>query len=133
MLEWGLGTGQGVLAMVIRETDSARMAKSKMREAVALATESRWEEAAEINRQLLEVQPESLDAWNRLGKALLELGDAAGARDAFAESLRIDPTNVIALKNASRLAEVGGHDVFSQAVADRDSLSFHEDERTGTS
>ena len=119
--------------MVIRETDSARLAKSKMREAVALATEYRWEEAAEINRQLLEVQPGSLDAWNRLGKALIELGDTAGARDAFAESLRIDPINVIALKNAGRLAEVGGHDVFPQAAASRDALGFDEDERTGTS
>jgi tetratricopeptide (TPR) repeat protein len=119
--------------MVIRETDSARMAKSKTREAVALATESRWEEAAEINRQLIEAQPKSLDAWNRLGKALLELGDIPGARDAFAESLRMDPTNVIALKNAGRLSEVGAPEVFPQAAALWGALAIDEDERTGTS
>ena len=91
--------------MVIRETDSVRLAKSKAREAIALAMDSRWQDAAEINRQLLEVQPEDLNAWNRLGKALLELGDREGARGAFARSLCLDPMNAIARKNMARLSE----------------------------
>ena len=90
--------------MVYREDDSVRALKERTREAVALAMEGRWKEAAAINRELTEVEPAGLDAWNRLGKALLEMGNAKGARGAFAKAVEIDPANAIAHKNLDRLA-----------------------------
>ena len=93
--------------MVYREDDGIRSARAKTREAIALAMESRWEEAAAVNRELIELAPDDLDACNRLGKALLELGDAKGARGAFERSLAIDPSNGIARKNVDRLTTSG--------------------------
>ena len=90
-----------------RDDDDLRTLKSKTRDAIELAMEGRWDEAAAVNRELLELSPDNLDACNRLGKALLELGDAKGARGAFARSLHIDPTNAIARKNVDRLAGGG--------------------------
>jgi tetratricopeptide (TPR) repeat protein len=90
--------------MVYHEDDELRTHRTKAREAISLAMDSRWEDAAAMNREILEVSPSDLDACNRLGKALLELGDATGARGAFERSLTIDPANVIAKKNVDRLA-----------------------------
>ena len=62
--------------------------------------------AADINRELTEEFPTEVDGHNRLGKALLELGRYAEARDAYAVSLRLDPMNTIAQKNHARLAKL---------------------------
>ena len=90
--------------MVYREPDDVRTFREKSRFAVKLAMESRWEEAAELNRELSAQAPNDLDAFNRLGRALLELGDVQGARAAFEHSLTIEPSNGIARKNLERLA-----------------------------
>ena len=87
-----------------RDDDDLRTLKSKTRDAIQLAMEGRWDDAAAVNRELLALSTDSLDACNRLGKALLELGDTKGARGAFEHSLRIAPTNAIARKNVDRLA-----------------------------
>ena len=90
--------------MVIREEEHVRTHRQMTREAIALAMESRWQEAITVNRNILALSDEDLDASNRLGKSLLELGDVDGARIAFDRSLAIDPENVIARKNADRLS-----------------------------
>ena len=90
--------------MVYREEDSVRLFKEKTREAIALAMDGRWKEAAAVNRDLAKASPTDVDAWNRLGKALLEVGDAKGATAAFRRALGIDPDNAIARKNVERLA-----------------------------
>lgn len=72
-------------------------------QAIQLAIESKWEEAVTLNRSILEVQPEDVDTWNRLGKALLELGRYREAHDAYAKSLELDPVNSIAKRNLERL------------------------------
>jgi tetratricopeptide (TPR) repeat protein len=48
-----------------------------------------------------------VDAYNRLGKAMTELGRYGVARDAYQKALEIDPLNAIARKNLSRLATLG--------------------------
>ena len=90
--------------MVLRQADEVRDLNSKARAAVELAMSGRWEEAAEVNREMISVAPSDLDAYNRLGKALLELGDTQAARAAFEHSLVLDPTNSIARKNVERLS-----------------------------
>jgi tetratricopeptide (TPR) repeat protein len=62
-----------------------------------------WQEAVDINKQLLERTPRDAEAQNRLGRALLELNDPAGAQDAYTAALKIDPANIIARRNLQRL------------------------------
>ena len=90
--------------MVYREDESVRLLKEKTRRSIALAMDGRWKEAAAINREITEVTPDDVDVWNRLGKALLEFGNAKGAASAFNAALQIAPDNAIARKNVDRLA-----------------------------
>lgn len=75
--------------------------------AIAFALNRDWERASIANRTLLEEQPNDIEAANRLGKALTELGDYPGAIAAYEQALRADPINVIAQKNIQRLQESG--------------------------
>ena len=92
--------------MVYREDDEVRVYKGRIREAIDLAMESRWEEASALNRELVGINPDDIQAWNRLGKAALELGEKSEAQRAFTTSLQLDPTNAIAKKNLGRLASI---------------------------
>jgi tetratricopeptide (TPR) repeat protein len=73
-------------------------------EAIQLALESRWADALQVNRALLERHGEDEDTYNRLGKALSELGRSEEALDAYQQSLRINPLNIIAQKNVRKLS-----------------------------
>lgn len=82
-------------------------AKRQMTErAIALAMASRWEEAAEVNREMTVLFPDDVDAHNRLGKALTELGRFEEARTAYSRAASLDPTNAIAMKNLQRLSKL---------------------------
>ncbi len=72
--------------------------------AVKLAMQNQWQEAVEVNRQIIDLAPEDVEAWNRLGKALSELARYEEARDAYAEALRREPNNPIAQKQIKRLS-----------------------------
>ncbi|MDA1061766.1 MAG: hypothetical protein O2895_02490 [Chloroflexi bacterium] len=82
---------------------TTRTRKQRTEAAIAYALERRWDLAADENRALIEQQPEDIEAANRLGKALTELDDRAGAITAYRRSLEIDPGNAIARKNIARL------------------------------
>lgn len=73
-------------------------------QAIQLALESKWEEAAALNRAIVQSTPNDVDAWNRLGKSLLELGRFREAHEAYAQSLKLDPVNSIAKRNLERLS-----------------------------
>jgi tetratricopeptide (TPR) repeat protein len=73
-------------------------------EAIQLALESNWQEAVSINRTVLEKYGPDEDAYNRLGKALSELGRLEEALEAYGETLKLNPLNVIAQKNQRRLS-----------------------------
>ena len=81
-----------------------RQKRQLTEQAVKLAMTNQWQQAAELNRQITEILPEDSDPWNRLGKALSELGQYAEARDAYQEALNRDPNNSIALKQVRRLS-----------------------------
>jgi len=70
--------------------------------AITSATRGDWEAAVEANRQLLETGPDT-DAYNRLGKALAELGRNDEALEAYRSALERDATNRIAERNVARL------------------------------
>ncbi len=74
-------------------------------QAIELASKSQWEKAVEINQQLIELG-EDADSFNRLGKAYFELGQLNDAREAYQNTLRIMPTNMIARRNVERLEDL---------------------------
>jgi tetratricopeptide (TPR) repeat protein len=83
--------------------EEVRLTRQGAEQAIQLAIESKWEEAATLNRSILEAQPEDVDTWNRLGKSLLELGRYREAHEAYAKSIELDPVNQIAKRNLERL------------------------------
>ncbi len=90
-----------------RTGDREKIRKELARKAITLAMQSRWEEAVEVNRSILMEFSEDLEAYNRLGKALSELGRNREAREAFQRALQISPHNTIARKNLERLSRLG--------------------------
>ena len=92
--------------MAIFPEERLRAKRQMSERAIALAMASRWEEAAQVNRELVALFPDDVDAHNRLGKALTELGRLQEARAAYSRAAALDPTNVIANKNLQRLAKL---------------------------
>jgi tetratricopeptide (TPR) repeat protein len=86
--------------------DRLRQKRTKSEQAISLAMKNRWDEAAQLNREILDMFPNEVDAYNRLGKALTELGKYADARDAYARAVKLDPLNGIATKNLQRLGKL---------------------------
>ena len=84
----------------------AKLRRGKSKEAIALALQGQWEKAAEVNRGILQLFPDDVEALNRLGKAYLELGRYSDAREAFEEAARLAPYNTITKKNLERLAHL---------------------------
>lgn len=80
--------------------------KSYANEAIALAMQGRWQEAVSINKTILELSPEDVDAFNRLGRALMELGEYEEARESYSHAIAIDRYNSIARKNLDRLSHL---------------------------
>src|SRR5215211_9380211 len=93
--------------MTYQTDDRARVRRQIAEQAINLAMQSRWEEAATLNRQILAADPRNVDAYNRLGKALTELGRYGEARAAYSRTIEIDTANSIAKKNLVRLQALG--------------------------
>ncbi len=72
-------------------------------EAQAAALEGRWEDAVALNDKIIERFPREAEALNRKGRALIELRQLNAARDAYSESMKADPANMIARRNLQRL------------------------------
>ncbi len=81
-----------------------RMKKQLSDQAIALAMQGRWREALDINKNILAKFSQEVSAYNRMGRAYLELGDYARSREAYAKSVEVDPYNAIAKKNLHRLS-----------------------------
>ena len=90
-------------------TDAGLRARALADQATAAALEADWPRAADLNQKLIDVAPDDLEARNRLGRALLELGRLDEAKVAFAEVLKIEPYNSIALRGNSRVATLQEH------------------------
>jgi len=89
-----------------QEEEQTSLGKRLSQEAVTLALQGRWEEAAAVNQSILERFASDVAACNRLGRALTELGEFAKAREAYDKALELSPHNAIASKNLARLASL---------------------------
>ena len=93
----------------------AKFMKGLDREAVGLALNGEWERAVEVNRAILELFADDVEAMNRLAKALIELGSYEEAGDVLDHLGSVAPYNNIARKNRARLEQMRG----SNAAATR--------------
>lgn len=87
--------------------DKMKTKQERTKAAIALAMQSRWPEAVAVNRSLIDDFPGDLESYNRMGRALTELGRIDEAREAFRRVLEVSPHNTIARKNLDRLEQLG--------------------------
>jgi hypothetical protein len=87
------------------ETASPRHRKQLTDEAIRLAMAGDWKAAEAANLTVLDSFPDDVEAANRLGKALTELGKPKQAIEAYQRALEIDSFNPIARKNLERLEQ----------------------------
>jgi hypothetical protein len=77
-------------------------------EARQAAFAGNWEDAVTINLQIIERFQRDAEAFNRLGRAHIALGNLDEAKDAYTKALRADPANLIARRNLQRLEILRG-------------------------
>jgi len=93
-----------------------------------------WEQAIQLNQEIIDRSPRDATAYNRLGRALLEFRRVSAAYDAYSSALKIDPANMIARRNLQRLelirhrrgAEDGGQETSRESVIPRTSAFIEE-------
>ncbi|GAB4196897.1 MAG: tetratricopeptide repeat protein [Roseiflexaceae bacterium] len=95
-----------------KQDEKLRLRRRLQDQAISLAVTNHWAEAADVNRQIIGLGEDS-EAYNRLGKAYMELGRLQDAREAFQTSLRLMPSNSIARRNVDRLEVLLGREAGS--------------------
>jgi len=90
--------------MTYREERLARLKRQRSKQAIDLAMQGRWREAVAANKFIIENFPRDVDAYNRLGRAYMELGEYSQAKESYQQAVELDPYNAIARKNLQRLS-----------------------------
>lgn len=83
-----------------------RLKQQRSKEAIDLAMQGRWNEAINVNGEIIEAFPDDVDAYNRLGRAYMETGQYSKAREAYGRAVELDPYNAIANRNLRRLNDL---------------------------
>jgi tetratricopeptide (TPR) repeat protein len=78
-------------------------------QAVAAALDADWARAADLNAKILEASPDDIEARNRLGRAYVEQGKLDEAKASFAEVLKAEPYNSIAIRGSQRTTQLLEH------------------------
>jgi hypothetical protein len=92
--------------MVTSQIDRADLERHA-KKAVGLALQGQWREAVAANKSILERFPDDVETCNRLGRALMEIGEYSEARKTYERTLELDGFNSIAKKNLNRLSLMG--------------------------
>jgi len=85
-----------------------RYKQQRSKDAIDLAMQARWQEAVEVNKEIIGSFPEDVDTFNRLGRAYMELGNFTQAKEAYGQSVKLDRYNAIANRNLRRLNDLKG-------------------------
>jgi len=103
--------------MAYQEGEHSRLRRQSSKRAITLALEGQWREAIAVNQEIIELFPNDVDAYNRLGRAHMELGEYSRAEEAYRRAAEIDPYNSIARKNLQRLSHLAQTAVSSEVTA----------------
>jgi hypothetical protein len=93
--------------MTFQEDKQGKLKRQTSKHAITLAMEGRWQESVAANKDIVEHFPNDVDAFNRLGKAYVEMGEYVQAKEAYGKALALDHYNSIAKKNLARLELLG--------------------------
>ena len=85
---------------------SIKLKKDLSHDAVNLALEGEWQRATEVNRAILKLFSDDVEAMNRLVKALIELGSYGEACTVLDKACELAPYNNIAKKHRARLGQL---------------------------
>ncbi len=69
------------------------------KKAISASLKQKWDEAIELNLEILKIYPNNIDTKIRLGRCYIQKKDFNKAKKIFKEVLDADPINPIALKN----------------------------------
>jgi tetratricopeptide (TPR) repeat protein len=105
--------------MAYQEEEQVRLRRQRSKQAIALAMQGRWREAVAANQEIIASFPNDFDAYNRLGRAYMELGDYSPAKEAYRQALELDPYNIIAQKNLRRLSYLEGAEAGAGVDSDK--------------
>lgn len=93
--------------MTYQHEGQAKLKQQRSKQAVALAMQGQWREAIAVNKAIIDSYPNDVEAYNRLGRAFIELGEYPQAREAYQRAMELGPYNTIAQKNLRRLEHLG--------------------------
>ena len=79
--------------------NSIPISANTTQQAIDAALDQRWKEALKINKKIIKLDPQNVDALNRQARAYMELGKANLAKKYYSQTLKYDPYNPIAQKN----------------------------------
>lgn len=85
-----------------KQDEKMRIRRRLQERAIEMAAMNNWNEAIEVNRQLLQLG-EDPETYNRIGKAYMDLGQYTESAEAYQKTLKLNPMNAIARKNIARL------------------------------
>lgn len=97
------------------------------RAAIDAALTQNWKEAVRINTALLKAEKSNINILNRLGFALMQCGDIAGAKKTFSKVVKLDEYNQIAIKNLKKLGIVKQKDLLKSSTKMMSPLLFLEE------
>lgn len=103
--------------MTYQEEEQSRLRRQNSREAIALALQGQWREAIAVNKSIIDIFANDVEALNRLGRAYMELGEYSEAEASYRRTLEVDSYNAIAQKNLQRLALLKKNKSSKQTVA----------------
>jgi protein O-GlcNAc transferase len=88
-------TSERELEQGLQQEPEANRCEDPLRHGLRLQQRGEWRQAALWAQQILERQPDSISAWNQLGKALQEIGDLGQAVHAYEQAAGRDHRDVI--------------------------------------
>jgi len=91
------------------QADAGLRVRALADQAVAAALDADWARAADLNAKILEAAPDDVEARNRLGRAFIEQGKLEEAKASFAEVLKAEPYNSIAIRGTQRTSQLLEH------------------------
>ncbi len=92
--------------MANEDVKQSRYKEQRSKEAIDMAMQARWQEAVELNKEILDTFPDDVDTHNRLGRAYMELGQFQLSRGSYQRAAELDPYNAIANRNLRRLNDL---------------------------
>lgn len=104
--------------------------KTTSNQAIQTALTGDWQKAVQLNKSILEENPNDVEALNRIALAYTVLGKSKSAKDAYQKVLEIDPLNSIALKNFKKIKNDSARDSNNGIIVQVNNIFLEETGKT---